>query len=422
MKLFHISLTLLLTTISTFCWAQVWTLDECLRHSLANNRQIKLQRLESDRLHTQVRAGYLDMLPALSFTFSDSFGWKKAFSGDNNPTFDFTGSLTLFHGLSAHWKCRTAEDAYEISRLEESGMEEDLTIETIEAYLQLGQSYQQLEYARSGYESSLRESERTNLLVESGLQPLSARYQIESQLSADRAAVVEAESAIKSRTLELCQLMDVPYSENFVIDLYGPESDTLAAPSTCPSGFVEKVALRNPKYIGCLTAIRQNRNLHKQSIAMLSPEISFVAGYSASLGPSSHRLGDSFGISISLPICGAWQHLAKVQEAKIGIRKAETEAGRVRREIESLLEKITIETENCYGKALAARDALKASEELMRTSELKYSRGLMTATDYLLSRNELDKARSTFLKEKWQYLFRSRIIEYYMTRYCDEQG
>ena len=154
-----------------------------------------------------------------------------------------------------------------------------------------------------------------------------------------------------------------------------------------------------------------------ESIAGLTPRVSLTASYATTLGPGARQSGNSLGISISIPVCESWQAATKVKEARLTMEKARNQAENTVKEIEAMLEKAVIETGNYYGKSISARDKLKAAEELLDASALKYGQGLLSATDYLLAKSELDRARTDFLNARWQYNFHVRIIEYYLSRY-----
>lgn len=387
--------------------AQPWDMERCLDYALTHNPEVAIHQSIAEQSKSRFVAECLNVLPVFSATTYDKL-----------TAFSVSGELTLFHGFEKHHLRRMAKCEYDISVLEILGIKEDLTIKTIEAYLHLAQSHQQLEYAKAGYEASVNEREKTLMLVNGGTQPMSALMQVEAQLASDRSALVEAECAVKSRRMELCQVMDIPYDSDFHIDLQDM-SDTLSPPPHYPIHMLDAMARNNPRYKEALATVEHRKANYLKSISELFPAFSLTADYSSPFIRSKGPDIKSVGLRLSIPILSSWQFGPHIREAKQQKKQAEVESYSTLRKLQTAIERVFIESSNSYSKTVAARENVRALDESLRINRLKYEQGMITATDYILAKSEYDKARSSFLNAKWQHIFQLKIIDYYVSEYGD---
>lgn len=382
--------------------AQNWTLDHCIEHMWESNPRLKMARISSRQAKADIVAGALDFLPSLSLNWNNRLG-----------TVGISGELTLFQGFSKQFALQSAMKGYDISLLETLGLEQDITVQTIEAYFMYAQSIQQLDYARSGYEASISEREKAALMVNGGTQPVSSLLQVEAQLASDRSALVEAECNLRSRAMDLCRLLDIPYSRSFEIDAEYL-SDSLSAPPLYQQKDIEHYINNSPEYLRSVAVVQLRKLELKRDAASLSPKVSVVSEFGGNK-QMWNKFADNHGICISLPITGRWNSAAHLHKSRLEVQKAELESYITLREVESGIEQALIEAEGCYGKALAAEGNVTALGESLRISRLKFEQGLITASDYITAKSQYEKARSAFLKAKWQYLFQVKIIDYYLS-------
>lgn len=389
--------------------AQPWDMERCLGYALTHNPEVAIRQSLAEQSKSRFVAECLNVLPVFSATTYDKL---NAFSA--------SGELTLFHGFEKHHLRHMAKCEYDISVLEILGIKEDITVKTIEAYLHLAQSHQQLEYAKAGYEASLNEREKTLMLVNGGTQPMSALMQVEAQLASDRSAMVEAECAVKSRRMELCQVMDIPYDSDFSIDLKDM-SDTLSPPPQYPVQMLDVIARNNPRYKEALVNVEHRKANYLKSISELFPVFSLTADYSSPFIRSKGAEIKSVGLRLSVPVLSSWQLGPRIREAKQQRRQAEVESYSTLRNLQTAIESVFIESSNSYSKSMAAQENVRALEESLRINRLKYEQGMITATDYTLAKSEYDKARSSFLNAKWQHIFQLKIIDYYVSEYGETE-
>jgi outer membrane protein len=63
---------------------------------------------------------------------------------------------------------------------------------------------------------------------------------------------------------------------------------------------------------------------------------------------------------------------------------------------------------------VATEKSLKSFEESYRYTEQKFNVGMANSVDYNLSKSQLTAAESELLRAKYDYIFKSKILDFYM--------
>ena len=119
------------------------------------------------------------------------------------------------------------------------------------------------------------------------------------------------------------------------------------------------------------------------------------------------------GLSLNIPIFNRFQ--TKNNVAKSIINK---EISRIGLENEKIQLKQTIEQAFLDVKAAlksyeAAKISLSAQEEAFKNAQERYNYGAMTLFDFDLVRNRLVSAESTLIRSKYDYVFKTKVLQFY---------
>jgi outer membrane protein len=126
------------------------------------------------------------------------------------------------------------------------------------------------------------------------------------------------------------------------------------------------------------------------------------------------NLSKSLTLNLSVPVFNNYRTRSNIQRASI----AREEAIIVRKEVNQQLRQ-TIE--RAFNDAMAASKTYYASlkqvealEESFRSIERRYNLGAVNFVSYQVSQNNLFNARYELLRSKYDYLFRIKVLDFYM--------
>ncbi len=59
------------------------------------------------------------------------------------------------------------------------------------------------------------------------------------------------------------------------------------------------------------------------------------------------------------------------------------------------------------------QDQVKAYQESFRVAQVRFDAGLYTSVDYVIAKNNLDQANINLIAIKYDYILRTKILDYY---------
>ena len=60
------------------------------------------------------------------------------------------------------------------------------------------------------------------------------------------------------------------------------------------------------------------------------------------------------------------------------------------------------------------QEAVVSMEESFRYTQQRFDVGMVNSVDYNLAKNNLTNAQSEFIRSKYNYIFRTKILDFYM--------
>ena len=119
-------------------------------------------------------------------------------------------------------------------------------------------------------------------------------------------------------------------------------------------------------------------------------------------------------LSLSIPIFSKFTTRRNVQRQKLALRQAEYALRTVEKQVAREVTQALIDARTAWEKYLGAQKYVASAEEAARQVERKYDLGAASVTDYNAAVSAQVRARSQFLQAKYEYVFKTKIITYYM--------
>jgi len=127
----------------------------------------------------------------------------------------------------------------------------------------------------------------------------------------------------------------------------------------------------------------------------------------------SNRENKAFGFNLSIPIFNGGVANRNISNAKVNIARSKLN-------MQNSKNALRKEIEQAYANALAAmkkyfssESAVSSTEEAFRYTEEKFNLGLVNSVDYNQEKNNLFGAKSNLLQAKYEYIFRTKILDFY---------
>lgn len=433
-------LPLLFLLLSFFTYSQVpWTLEQCLDTALKRNITVNQSRLANELNKTDLEQSKAQRFPSVNANVDENFNFGKNVDLTTNTfvteSFNSTNAginsgLNLFSGFQVKNSIRQAKLNVESGKYDIEKSKNDLILGVTSAYLQVLFSNELYLTAKSQEEATNIQVDRTQKLVNSGKVAETNLLQIRAQLATDHLGVVNAANQLSLAKVNLMQLMEIPVKGDF--DIVKPALDEPSGYEISSNEDVYKKSLDVQPQIAGAALKTQSADLGiKISEGARWPKLNLSASInsnyasSRSLGTNEHplkypfysqmwdNLGQSVGLSLSIPIYSNRQIKSNIERSVIGAMSARLNEQDTRNQLRKTIEQTINDLQSSYNKYNAAKEQLANADASYRNLEKKFNVGLSTAVDFLIEKNNFYQAESNLIQAKYDYFFKTKILDFY---------
>lgn len=421
-----------------------WTLEECIAYALDHNIQVKQSRLDMEVNEVRELESKLSLLPGLNAGLSHSFGWGRSvdmatYQYVNTQTqssyFNLSSDVTLFGGFQKLNTIKQRRANYLASKYASDKIQNDISLTVAGAFLQILFSRELLNNAEEQAAVTQQQIDRTRKLVEAGTLAHGSLLEIQAQGANEDVLVIQAENQYKLAYLDLLQLLELKGDTPFEIEI--PELEIGLEAVLLPVQQIYSHAL------GVMPEIK-SAEMHLQSsdraLAIArgsrSPSLSMSAAlgtnYSDQIRMSNNPFDPDYervkpfedqlrnnrsatlSVRLNIPIFNGYQISSYIAQSRLGLESAS-------HSLEQAKNTLRKSVELAYADALAAHSSFQAREkslinllESFKYTEQRFNLGMVNAVDYNIAKNLLSKAESELLSSKYDYIFKLKILDFYL--------
>ena len=447
-------------------WAQeAWTLERCIDYALEHNIQVKQQALDTDYKKNSLNQSYFAILPSINSNISgnlnsgrsvDPTTYEFTTSNIKSANFAINSSVTLFSGLQQYNTIKVNEYNLKASLQDYAKLKNDIALYISSAFLQILFAEELVGIAEDQLEITQQQVERTQKLVEAGSLAQGSLLEIQAQKASEELQLVTAKNNLDIAYLTLTQLLELESAEDFKIAF--PEIDELdeskisqSVSSIYHEGVTLLPQIKSAEYK--LQSAEKSLDVAKGAyLPRLSLSGSYYSGYSSNrylstqsetefdkifLGlletgdsinlyqrktfqrdyPMFDQLRDnaylSFGLNLSIPIFNGLQIRTGVKNSKINVLNNQLILESSKNELYKEIQQAHADAVAALKKYKASEKSLEATQESFRYTQQKFDVGMVTSVDYNLAKTQLTKVQSDLLQAKYEYLFKSNVLQYY---------
>ena len=421
----------------------VWTLQRCLEHALEHNLQLQQAELGVVRgalAETSAKGAFLPNLNASS-SYGVNIGQRidpftNQFATDavQSSNYGMSSGLTLFNGFQNHLNLRRARLGLELAQTNVEIAQNNVALSLASAYLNVLFQKEFLTIAQLNAEATGRQVDRVQKLVNAGAAAESDLYDVLAQQAADQSSVVSAENGVTIAKLALAQLLQLSGDEADNLEVAPPSDDLLetaqlplsadAAVAFALNAFPDMKAVElqvTDAYLGLDLA-------KAQRMPRINGSYSAGSGYSE-LRPDlttgetmsfqdqfTNNLNQSIFFSLSLPIFNGFGVETNIDRAEVDVLSAQLAK-------EQTAQSLTQTVEQSWADARAAQRTFEANDRALEAAtlaitnaEARFEAGAISALEYADARTRLDNARINALRTQYDFVFKTRILDFYLGR------
>jgi outer membrane protein len=411
-----------------------WTLTECIEYAEANNISVQQQTLNTEYQNNNYRQKKLDKFPSLN----GNVGYQLSFGRVPDETtyeyvdqttqfgrFSFGTSVPLFQGFALRNEEKQSEANWRMSQSELEAAKNDLAINITAYYLQVLFDKELLEVAREQYKVAEEQVKNTQKLVKAGRVAEGNLLEIKSQAAREAMEVTQMENNLMLSLLNLAQALDLENPEGF--DVVAPEIPELPQQELSTPTVIFNTAVDiMPRIEAYEYNLKSSEYALKAAKGRLYPSLRLDAGWNTNVAKSKTTQEFDFaklfrdnateyvGVTLNIPVFNSLSAKNRMKNAQLQIKSAQLDLQQEKQTLRKEIQQAYADATAAFQKFQSARTAVLAYEESLRYTEKKYAAGLVSPVDYSVARADYLKAQSDFLQSKYEYVLRTRILDFYM--------
>ncbi|WP_034045967.1 TolC family protein [Wocania ichthyoenteri] len=425
---------LLLIIASSFAQQKKWTLQESVAHALEHN--ISVKQTENTLLINEqdIVAAKGQFLPSVSGSVSQglSLGTSLVAQGifanrtSHSTSLGLSVSQNVFSGFRTLNSYKQSKLNSERSQLELERLKDDISLNVVDAYLNILFNKENLETAKAQFDFSQKQLKQVQDLVDAGVQPKANIYDAEATLSRDAQQVTIAENNFNLALLTLSQLLQVPFNgfDVEMIDVNTPSEALLYKDATPILNYALqnrneiKIAEKNIESAQLSTKISKSGYLPNVSLGYGFGTNAFYSNLAnneaAFLDQLNDNKGHSFNLNVGIPIFSRFQNKTAVAKSKIQEDNSKLRLQQAKLDLESNIQRAYTDAQAAFKAYDAAKKSLASQELAFNNSQERYNIGNMTAFDLEQARVQFINAQSSLINAKYDFVFKTKVLDFYM--------
>ncbi|HYC27919.1 MAG TPA: TolC family protein [Chitinophagaceae bacterium] len=445
------------------------TLQQSIETAVKNNTTVKQSEYLMESAGIIYKQAKTNMLPDLIGNVNHGINQGRSIDPFTNSyinqqvnfaSYNLSSSVTVFNGFQLLNNLRAQSLNYDAAKLELQQNKDNITLLVILSYLQVLSTQEQLTQAINQADLSRKQVERLETLNKQGAIPPSQLYDLRGQLANDELSIVNSRNQLDASKLSLARLMNVPFDKDLQLQplsadelslVYEGDVESIYNNATSQLAIVKAAELRKRGAQRSLASARgayspliflsANLNTNYSSAAstqtlvnivdvstndyvlvngtkfnVVTPQSNFSSQKISYGDQFKNNRSSSFGVGIRIPIINSFLARNQVSQAKINLRNAEFLAQSTQTQLRQSIEEAYFNMRAAQDRYKAIRDQVAAYQESFRIAEVRFNAGLGTSVDYLIAKNNLDRANINLVTARYDYALRTRVLDYYQSK------
>ena len=428
----------LLACLSAGLQAQeTWSLRRCIDYAIEHNIDIRQAANTAEQSAIEVNTAKWARLPNLNGSANQSWNWGRTqtavpdeTTGDystvyvntasNGTNMQLSTSIPLFTGLELPHQYSLAKLNLKAATADLQKAKDDISINIASAYLQVLFNQELHDVALGQVELSLQQCQRIESLAGVGKASSAEVADARARVAQDRMTAVQTENDYRLSLLTLSQLIELDSPEGFMLE--SPSTAITPSPVTPPddiyqTALTSKASIQAAQY-------RLEGSKHSVRIAQSGfyPQLNLNGSLGTSYYSTINRtfrqqMGDNFskylGLSLSVPLFNRLATRNRVRTARLQQENYALQLENAKKTLYKEIQQAWYNATAAESKYASSHAATLASEESFRLMTQKYENGKANAVEFNEAKQNLMKAQSDELQAKYEYLFRTKILDFY---------
>lgn len=416
-----------------------WTLEDCIQYAIENNITLQQARLQKQSATETRKQSSAALFPTLSASTNQSVGYRPwTESGTmtvSNGTVSTDVTKTYYngsYGLNASWTVwNGGQNTNQLKMDRLSEQQADLSVaETANSiqeriaqlYVQILYVAESVEVERQNLETSKKNEERGQQMVEVGKMSKADLAQLTAQRATDEYDIVQAQTQLAEYKLQLRQLLEITDGSDFDVAIPATTDEQALADIPSLQSVYEAALAQRPEIQNAKLSIESSDLQLKIAKAGWLPTINMTAGVGTSTNSmSSNTWGSqmktnfdaSAGVGVNVPIIDGRKTKTAVNRAKIAHEQAELDLLDQQKQLYSTIEGYWLDALNNQQKLRAASTTVESEQASYDLLSEQFHLGLKNIVELMTGKDKLVLAQQNRLQAKYTTILSLQLLRFY---------
>jgi outer membrane protein len=446
----------------------VYSLREVIDIAIENNILAKQADLQLETAKINYNQARLNRIPFVGGNLNyginqgrsiDPFTNSYVNQSINYSGYGINSNVILFNGFTQVQTIKQFQYAKDAAEMDLQQMKDNVTLNVILAYLQVLTNEDLVEVAKGQTEVTQKQVERLEILNREGAISPPQLYDMLGQQKENELSVVTNLANLQSARLTLTQVMNIPYDPQIKVEQIAMEE--LLNQSTLPAeeifneatrrmAIVKAAELRKKSAQAGIKAIRgelfptvllsgnintnyssiATRDILENTIEVPSNDYVLVNGSKTPVvrninNFNTFRIGyfdqlennifSNVNVGVRIPIFNSLQARNRIKQAKIDLRTVELNQQSINLQLRQEVDQAYVNMNNAWERFRVSKEQVAAYAESFRAAEIRFNAGVGNSIDYLIAKNNLDRANANLVIAQYDYILRKKVLEFYQT-------
>lgn len=445
---------------------ETYTLDRCLDIAFTNNFDLKGAKLKAESSKVNLSQAWGDIMPNLNGNYNLGINNGRSIDPFTNGyinqqlTFSNAGlslNAPIFNGFRLKNTIKQNYLNLKASEMEVEEAKQNLTVNVTLAYLRVLNMRDLLELNKARLEVTQKQVDRLAVLYNEGQGNPADYTDMKGQLSNDEIAVIASNNSLKEGITNLFQLLGLESDFNAFFEAVDPLKDFESYPMDDNAIYNE--AIQNLATFKA-KALREDaaKSAVRVAKASFTPEISLFGQLNTNYSSAAqlftetgtaitntgnfvdvggqqydvftnqtqyntsnigyrdqfdNNLSTSYGVAVYVPLFNGFRAKNNVKLKKIELEASQIELQNTKFQYKQSIELAYSNMEAVFSRFQTLQQQVAAFEASFRVNEIRFNNGVSNVIEYIVSKNNLDTAKQNLLLARYEYVLRTKVLDYY---------
>ena len=404
-----------------------WTLDDCINYAMEHNAPLKLQKLREQSAQEDVKQAKAALLPTLSANTNQGVDYSPFDNTSADKAF-YSGS----YGVNAQWTVWNGGQNTNTVKLDKLTLQQaqlttsesanSLQEQITKLYVQILYLTEAIEVNRQSLETSKKNEERGQQMVEVGKMSKADLAQLVAQRVASEYSVVDAETQLAKYKQQLKLELEMTDQKDFDVAIPTTTDQQALADIPAMQSVYEAALAYRPEIKNAQLDIESSKLQMKIAKAGALPTVSVTGGLSSSTNSLSsiawgtqmkNNFGLSAGVAVNVPIFDGRKTKTAINKARLAQEQAKLALMDEEDELYFTIEGLWLDANNNQQKFRSASASVESEQESYNLLSEQFNLGLKNIVELMTGKDKLLTAQQNKLQSKYTTILSLQLLRFY---------